>query len=1093
VSLRPHRTFDGRIGGGETRSYQIELKAGQYLEAVVDQKGVDVAVRIIDPAGKKLLEIDSPNGPQGPESVYFIAPTAGLYRLEVAAGDRALPGAYQVRVLRLAKPSGKERLRAEADQVYSEAASVSGKAMQEAYEKAAGLAAGAELPRLEIYALEMAATTAANSRDVPSAVALYERAADRAQKAKDWKSAGEALDAIGLLYRDSLPEQALSHLEKALGFQRKSKDLQGESSTLNYMGNAYHFLGQSEKAIQYFQQALVLVRKIKDRQGEGVTLSNLGAAHRDLGQSEKALEFYDQALAAAREVKDRRQEAVTLQNIGLANRSLGRFEKAIESYQQALSIVHEIKDRQGEGVALGNIGLAYSYLGQYDEGMEYDQKSLAIKREVKDRRGEGITLNNIGLIYLALYQDEKALDYLQQALIIKRAVKDRRGEGITVNNIALAYKDLGQDDKALQYYEQALAIRHETKDREGEGLTLNNMAWSYYDRHQYDKSIDFAERSLAIRRQIKDHPGEGWNLACIGSAFFGLNQSEKALDYLYPALAIAREVKDRQAELLMLAMLGRAWQKLDRPRLAIFYEKQAVNLIQSVRNDIRSFDKASQESYLKWREPVYRDLADLLIAQGRLPEAQQVLDLLKEEEYFQFIRRDQAEISTLSGRADLTSDEADWAKRYREVADHLTALSVRYEELSRLKNRTGEQESERQRLDADLRAGGQAFQQFLSSLNDHFSAKVASSHGLGLDELRDAENLEQTLGQLGHGAVAIYTLVGEEKYRAILVTPTVQRAYEFPIKADELNRKIQAFREAIQDPKIDPRPAAEELHHILIVPALAEDLRQAKAETLMWYLDGTLRYVPLAALYDGKQYLVERYRLSVFTPASKARLTEVPAVDRWRLLGLGVTKGHEDFPALPNVASELHGIVRDQIDRALIDESFTPASMRTELDQGYPLVHLATHFRFRPGNEAQSFLLLGDGSHLSVAEVKGITKLFTGVDLLTLSACNTGVGDSGGDGSEVEGFGVIAQRKGAKAVIATLWSVADESTSIFMTQLYHRLESTPEISKSEALRQAQLALLHGEAMPPARPSDGHGLDYRHPYYWAPFFLMGNWL
>ena len=452
------------------------------------------------------------------------------------------------------------------------------------------------------------------------------------------------------------------------------------------------------------------------------------------------------------------------------------------------------------------------------------------------------------------------------------------------------------------------------------------------------------------------------------------------------------------------------------------------------------------------------------------------------------LRRDQAETSALSGRADLTPDEADWAQRFRDVSDKLTSLGVRYDELSRLRSRTSEQQAEYQRLDSDLSAGAQAFQQFLTSLNDHFSAKVASSQGLSLAELRDAEALQQTLSQLGHGAVAIYTLAGEEKYRAILVTPTVQRAYEFPIKAVELNRKIQEFREAVQDPGIDPRPAAEALFHILIVSALAEDLQQANAETLMWYLDGALRYVPLAALYDGKQYLVERYRLSVFTPASKTRLAEVPVSDRWKLLGLGVTKSHEDFPALPNVASELRGIVRDQIDQELLDEKFTPGALRTELDQGFPLVHLATHFRFRPGNEAQSFLLLGDGSHLSVAEVKTITKLFNGVDLLTLSACNTGVGDAGGDGSEVEGFGVIAQRKGAKAVVATLWAVADESTSMLMRAFYHRLESSPEVPKSEALRQAQLALLHGEVKPQTQV-----MDYKHPYYWAPFFLMGNWL
>jgi CHAT domain-containing protein len=222
---------------------------------------------------------------------------------------------------------------------------------------------------------------------------------------------------------------------------------------------------------------------------------------------------------------------------------------------------------------------------------------------------------------------------------------------------------------------------------------------------------------------------------------------------------------------------------------------------------------------------------------------------------------------------------------------------------------------------------------------------------------------------------------------------------------------------------------------------------------------------------------------------------------QWKLLGLGVTKAHEGFSALPNVARELNGIVRESSDRQLLDEKFTPAAMTAELRRGYPLVHIATHFSFQPGNDTQSFLLLGDGSHLSLADLKTGAKVFTGVDLLTLSACNTGVGDGAGDGSEVEGFGVIAQRKGAKAVVASLWPVADESTSRLMQEFYRLLESAPGLTKSEALRQAQLALLRGTIAPGKAAAEARGAavpqaapaSFTHPYYWAAFFLMGNWL
>jgi CHAT domain-containing protein len=190
-----------------------------------------------------------------------------------------------------------------------------------------------------------------------------------------------------------------------------------------------------------------------------------------------------------------------------------------------------------------------------------------------------------------------------------------------------------------------------------------------------------------------------------------------------------------------------------------------------------------------------------------------------------------------------------------------------------------------------------------------------------------------------------------------------------------------------------------------------------------------------------------------------------------------------------------------------LDDVFTGASFRAALRQRRPVVHIASHFHFQPGNDQQSFLLLGDGSPLTLAEFKRLPNIFENVQLLTLSACETGLGDSVSDGTEVEAFGVLAQRQGASAVIATLWSVADESTSALMTEFYRLWTRQPSMSKTEALRQAQIEMLRGSLAPnqngPARglvhPSAGGQApvqpshSYAHPFYWAPFFLLGNWL
>ncbi|HEV8713174.1 MAG TPA: CHAT domain-containing protein [Candidatus Binatia bacterium] len=303
---------------------------------------------------------------------------------------------------------------------------------------------------------------------------------------------------------------------------------------------------------------------------------------------------------------------------------------------------------------------------------------------------------------------------------------------------------------------------------------------------------------------------------------------------------------------------------------------------------------------------------------------------------------------------------------------------------------------------------------------------------------------------------------------------------------------------------------------------VAKDLQDAKAETLMWSLDGALRYLPMAALHDGDQYLIERYRSVVFTPASQARLKDRPSA-QWKGLGLGVSQAHEDFLALPAVVDELSGIIREEGKNNTggvlpgtikLDAAFTAETMLAALHQRYPVVHIASHFLFHPGNETTSFLLLGDGSHLSLSQIKTLPNVFGGVDLLTLSACDTATGGAGGDGKEVEGFGVLAQRQGAKAVLTSLWSVADESTKALMQTFYRLRETHTGMAKAEALRQAQLALLRGETQTAKSPGTQRAarlLDhkgetqtqpyftrdpqapYAHPYYWAPFILIGNWL
>jgi CHAT domain-containing protein len=517
------------------------------------------------------------------------------------------------------------------------------------------------------------------------------------------------------------------------------------------------------------------------------------------------------------------------------------------------------------------------------------------------------------------------------------------------------------------------------------------------------------EQALTIHREVSNRWGEGYTLSFLGRTYAEQSQYEQAIALYEQALAIHREVHNRRDEGSTLANLMGGWKARGEPRLAIFYGKLAVNVYQTMRADIRGLDFELQQSFLASKASAYRTLADLLIVAGRLPEAQQVLDLLKEAEFFDFVRRDAQTAGDTPGRATLTPSEAVWEARYHAIADQLAAPGTEYGALRRQRTRTAADTEQLQALEADLGVARQAFEQFLAQVQAEWrNAPQPSDTMHRLAE--ESQGLMDTLRELGPGTVALYTLVSDTTYRVILTTPEVQIAREYPMTAADLNRAVHAFRAVLAPtseggPLRDPRPLARELYQIVVAP-VAQDLQQAHAQTLLWSLDGVLRYLPLAALYDGEQYLLERYRLVVFTPASHTRLKDLPR-PQWTGLGVGVSKEHAYFTALPAVPDELRSIIRDptlpEAQGVLpgtihLDEAFTAPALRAALRQGYPVVHIASHFQFHPGDETASFLLLGDGSHLTLAQLKTWPQPFQGVDLLTLSACNSALGGAAAEG-----------------------------------------------------------------------------------------------
>jgi len=377
------------------------------------------------------------------------------------------------------------------------------------------------------------------------------------------------------------------------------------------------------------------------------------------------------------------------------------------------------------------------------------------------------------------------------------------------------------------------------------------------------------------------------------------------------------------------------------------------------------------------------------------------------------------------------------------------------------------------------------------------------------------------------GTAAIYYLGGEQRLDILVVSAHGWTQARADISRAALAQRITAFRRVLNMPTADPVPLARDLYRLLMTPVEAA-LKAARATTLMIALEGPLRYVPFSALHDGEGWLAERYATSLYTTAAPTALTAEPA-RAWQAAAFGSTAVGTGLPLLPAVKQELQAIVHDPAQGTQgvmpgvirLDRDFTALALRDALRKRPNVVHIASHFAFQAEDAGASFLLLGDGGHLTLNQLGAAEFRFDQVDLVTLSACETALVAGNSFGQEVEALGTLLQAQGASAVLSTLWSIADASTAQFMRRLYEARESSTaglaRVSRAQALQAAQLSFIRpratGTAVVAARvigPAASAGQrggsragdspfqpdpsrPYAHPYFWAPFVLMGNWL
>jgi CHAT domain-containing protein/Tfp pilus assembly protein PilF len=621
VALEPGNPIERELSGGQSHSYKITMISGQYLRIVIDQRGIDVAVALFTPDGKKISEVNNNPGIEGSETVLAIAEVTGQYLIEAHSPEKiSKTGRYGLKIEELRTATAEDKYRVTAEAIFREA------------------------EKLQLGTLEAKRKSIEKYYE---AMELYRRASDRRLEAESLYNIGDVYRLLGEMGK------ALEKFNEALPLMHAVGDRGGEASTLNNIGEVYRLLGESQKALEKFNEALPLMRAAGDRMGEAVTLNNIGIVYYSLGESQKALEKYDESLPLRRAVGDRRGEANTINNIGMLYYSSGEMRKALEKLDEALLIYSAIGDRGSEAITLNNIGLVYRSVGEPQKALEKFNEALPIRRAVGDPRGEAVTLNNIGEVYRLLGEPQKALEKYNEALPIRRAVGDRGGEAATLNNIGLVYRLLGELQKALEKYDEALSLQRAVGDRREEALTLNNIGRVYLLSGEMRKALEKFNESLTISRAVGNRRVQAGALHNIGVAYQSLGETQKALEKYNEALPISRAIDDREIEARTLHSIGAAHWSLGETQKALEKYNEALSIRRAVS------DRNGEAATLLGLARVYQQ-------HGNLPQARQAI-----EQAVDIIESLRTNIASQELRATYFASQQDFYQSYVDILMHI--------------------------------------------------------------------------------------------------------------------------------------------------------------------------------------------------------------------------------------------------------------------------------------------------------------------------------------------------------------------------------------------------------------------------------------
>jgi CHAT domain-containing protein/Tfp pilus assembly protein PilF len=903
-------------------------------------------------------------------------------------------------------------------------------------------------------------------------------------------------------------EEAIEFFIRALSFSRKNKNTGAEIESLIKLGLLYWNTGKPDDSADFYKKALAIaeneeIGEKKDEIQNYIQIYDFyqaGKGFRDdsfPAEHQKSIESFEKAIALAREIQSKEHELKCLRQLSITYSELNDLDKFLSLSQSALKIALQISHKQEEGRCLFNIGYYYDEMEDYSQALRYYTEALGIASIVKDYNFESMCLTNISYIYTDLGNYDKALEYLRNVLRIDREILEEDAYvAIDLNSIGFTYQKKALQSgnaedfyNALANYEESLTIARRIKEVETEIEALNNMGFVSIDLERYPEALKYFNQALAKAEEYKDDEETANILINIGIVDSRQGNYDQAIQHCQKAIDTASPTGKEYLLWEAHFEIANAYTKKGDYQDALQNYKKSIDYLENIRSRIILEELKASYMGTDKRLEAYQNTIDLLIKMSRL-EPEKFYD----SEAFHFLERakaraflDRLEVSqvniTYGVDRELLHQEDELMKEISNLNSELLKHDLSPGQENDTKKRLSQSEEQLEALKRKIRMSSPTY----ASLKypQIISLKEAQKHMLD----SGTAFFEYSLGEINSYAFVI----------------TKRNLIIFPLPpAEKIRLQVRAYLEAIANRDNNDFSLGHELFKTLVSPGL-----DGKFKKIIFIPDGILHYLPFETLLtreDSRRWLVKEYEISYAPSVTSLREiierggaqkrkaqkdllafgdpyfgAEEERADAGDKLKTTPSDTASQFSRLQYSGAEIEKIAslfkKQAIDVFKRDKATEEQLKKLDL-MPYRILHFATHCIIHDTKPARSFIVFSVGNPSAEDEILQMREIFNlelNSDLVTLSACQTGLGQF------IKGEGIVGLSRaffhaGASSAIISLWAVHDQATSQFMERYYLHLCSSKSIM--DALQKTKIEMIESDVL-------------SHPYYWAGFVVTGH--